>query len=239
MIVQSTDLKTNLGKYLNLVESEDITILRNGRPVAKMVHCDDWQQAEVLNEVIPEYNYDGQHMSYEAFIEMYEKTEARYELIDGQVYYLSSPGYTHQKILGNLYTLMRHYFHGKVCQPFLSPFDVILKRSISSISYVQPDLLVVCDPENRNDKDRYLGIPSLVVEILSISTRTKDAITKLKLYMATGIEEYWIINPDEKSLMIYSFVDREVTSIKTYHDSMRMASVKFDDLAFQVSELFV
>lgn len=238
MIVHSTDLKTNLGKYLNLVATEDIVILKSGKPVAKMIPCDDWNRADVLREGIPDYNYDGQFMSYEAFMEMNEKSEARYEYIDGQVYYLASPNFTHQRILGNLHILLHTFFKGKPCQPYLSPFDVILKRSITLFNVVQPDLLVICDQDNRNEKDRYLGTPALVVEIISPSTSKKDLIKKLDLYMSTGVEEYWLINPEEKFVIIYTFLSKEITSIKTFIHGMTVSSVKFTELNFEINQLF-
>lgn len=238
MIIHSTDFKTNLGKYLNLVAEEDIIILKNGKPVAKVIPCDDWSRADVLREGIPDYNYDGQYMSYEEFMEMNEKSEARYEYIDGQVYYLSSPSFTHQRILGNLHIIMHEFFKGKSCQPFLSPFDVTLKRSITLFNVVQPDLLVICDTDNRNEKDRYMGTPALVVEIISPSTRKKDLINKLDLYMSTGVEEYWLINPEEKSITIYGFSSKEITDIKNYSYGMKAASVKFPGLSFEINQIF-
>lgn len=238
MIVSSTEFKTNLGKYLNLVATEDIVILKSGKPVAKMIPCDDWSRADVLREGIPDYNYDGQFMSYEAFTKMNEKSEARYEYIDGQVYYLASPNFTHQSILGRLYVLMHTFFKGKSCLPFLSPFDVTLKRSMTLFSVVQPDLLVICDLDNRNEKDRYIGTPALVVEILSPSTSKKDLAKKLDLYMSTGVEEYWIINPEEKLVLIYSFLSKEVTSFKTFTQGMPLSSIKFSELVFDTDDLF-
>ena len=41
MVVTSTKLKTNLGKYLDLAEQEDIVITRNGHQVAKLVRTED------------------------------------------------------------------------------------------------------------------------------------------------------------------------------------------------------
>lgn len=238
MIVHSTDLKTNLGKYLNLVATEDIIILKSGKPVAKMIPCDDWSRADVLREGIPDYNYDGQFMSFEAFTEINEKSEARYEYIDGQVYYLASPNFTHQRILGNLHILMHTFFKGKSCQPFLSPFDVTLKRSLTLFSVVQPDLLVICDLDNRNEKDRYLGTPALVVEIFSPSTSKKDLIKKLDLYMSTGVDEYWLINPEENLVIIYTFISKEITSLRTFNQEMLASSLRFPELAFEISQLF-
>jgi Uma2 family endonuclease len=58
--------------------------------------------------------------------------------------------------------------------------------------------MVICDLEEKLDeRDYYMGTPALVVEILSESTRRKDLVKKLDLYMSTGIKEYWIVNPPQ------------------------------------------
>lgn len=78
--------------------------------------------------------------------------------------------------------------------PYISPFDVVLVKGEKNMNLVQPDILVICDLENRNEKDRYTGIPSLVVEVLSDSTSRMDFVRKLNLHMDTDVSEYWIVN---------------------------------------------
>lgn len=76
---------------------------------------------------------------------------------------------------------------------------------------MQPDLLVACDLEdNVTEKGRYMGTPTLVVEILSDSTRTKDLITKLNTYATSGVKEYWIIDQKQGMITIYSFKEYEL-----------------------------
>lgn len=82
---------------------------------------------------------------------------------------------------------------------------------------VQPDLMVICDlEENLNEKDYYMGAPALVVEIISESTRSKDFIKKLDLYMSTGIKEYWIINPLNREVCVYLFEENNISQNATY-----------------------
>ena len=101
------------------------------------------------------------------------------------------------------------------CDVFLSPFAIELKRmkargirglTPDDINCVQPDLLVLCDYEDDiNEEDRYKGTPTLVVEILSPSSRSHDMVRKLGLYEESGIREYWVIDPEHKTVLIYSF----------------------------------
>lgn len=68
---------------------------------------------------------------------------------------------------------------------------------------VIPHLVIICDKEELNDK-RYEGVPNLIVEILSPSNQHHDLIIKMNLYAKYGVEEYWIVNPMNQSVSIYT-----------------------------------
>jgi Uma2 family endonuclease len=238
MIVKSTEIKNSFGKYLKLLDQEDIIVIRNGTPVARITRHENWEEGGTVCEMAEQYSYGGRKMSYEEFMEMYENTDERYEYIDGEAYLLASPRITHQRVLGNLHVIFRLWFKGKKCMPYLSPFDVTLKKGENNMNVVQPDLLVVCDPENKSVKDRYTGIPSLVIEILSDSSIRMDLIKKLDLYMQTGIKEYWIVNCVNREVTVYEFCDNEITNMKTYTKEDPAESFLFKGLTADMGEIF-
>lgn len=239
MIVRSTDIKNSFGKYLKLLDQEDIIIIRNGKPVARMTKQEDWDGNSSICEEAELYDgYGGIKMSYEEFMKMYESTDDRYEYIDGQAYLLTSPRVTHQTVLGNLYMSFRQWFKDKKCIPYLSPFDVTLKKGENNMNVVQPDLLVVCDPDNKNSKDKYTGIPSLVIEILSTSTARMDLIKKLDLYMLTGVREYWIVNYMAREVTVYEFKENWIADTKTFTEKGRVSSFIFEGLTADMKEIF-
>jgi Uma2 family endonuclease len=157
-------------------------------------------------------------VSYEEFMQIYEKSELRMEFIDGEIYVLGSPSITHQEILGKLYIIFHNYLEGNKCKVFIAPFVVhFRKRGIKEPDVCQPDLLVICDLEgNISDKDRYMGTPTLVVEILSDSTRAKDMINKLNTYRLSGVQEYWIIDPKKQNVIIYHLDNCEIADYRIY-----------------------
>lgn len=238
MIVKSTEVKNNFGKYTKLLEKEDIIVTRNGTPVARITRHEGWEGGSKVCEEALAYEYGGVKMSFEEFMKMYENTDQRYEYIDGEAYLLSSPKITHQRILGNLHVIFRMWFKGKKCMPYLSPFDVTLKKGESNINVVQPDLLVVCDPENKSGKDEYTGIPSLTIEILSDSSTRMDLIKKLDLYMQAGIQEYWIVNYANMEVTVYKFKDNDVSEMKTYVKNDTVKSFIFDGLTADLRDIF-
>jgi len=192
-----------------------------------------------------------QLLSYQDFMDLTEKSDNRYELIDGVVYQLASPAFSHQRILGSLYIEFWRYFQEKpACGPFLAPFDIELIRRLQvglrkptddDINVVQPDLIVLCDyVKDINAKDRYKGIPTLVVEILSPSNRTNDRVRKLGLYMESGIAECWHVDPKNHTVTVYSFVDNAISDETIYKlgDEVSARSIHFEGLSVPLKTLF-
>jgi len=238
MIVKATDIKNNFGKYIKLLDEEDIIVTKNGMPVAKITRHENWENAREVYEQAASYGYNDKKMSYEQFRQMYEKTDKRYEYIDGEVFFLASPSITHQRIIGNIYAILRLWFKGKKCTPYLSPFDVTLKKGENGMNVVQPDILVICDSENKNANDRYTGIPSLIMEVLSDTSSRTDLVRKLDLYMQAGIQEYWIVNYFNREVIVYGFKDNDITDMKLFVKDDTARSMIFDGLCADLKEIF-
>jgi len=244
MKVSSTELQNNFGKYLMLAAREDIIITRNGTEIAKLSAIRDASSdcgpvSGVVMEKAEEYGYGGRKASYEEFLELTKDTEDRYEYIDGEIYLLASPKTMHQVALTELFGIFYNWFQGKECVPLVAPYDITLKRNPESINIVQPDIMVICDLEEKLDEnDYYKGVPALVVEILSQSTRSKDLIKKLDLYMSCDVREYWIVNPINKEVTVYHFEDKNISSNITYRKPEIVASYIFDGLSAELDRIF-
>jgi Uma2 family endonuclease len=128
----------------------------------------------------------------------------RYEIIDGEAYMMLPPLRVHQDISGNVYYALRAFLEGKTCKVYAAPFAVRLfpAEDLSDDTVVEPDIVVVCDPA-KLDKRGCNGAPDLVVEILSPSTARYDRMVKFRKYREAGVQEYWIVDPEEKLLNAY------------------------------------
>ena len=121
----------------------------------------------------------------------------------------------------------------------LAPYDITLRRSADDINVVQPDLMVICDlEENLNEKDYYMGVPALIVEVISDGTRGKDLVKKLNLYMSTGVREYWIVNPLNREVCVYLFEDNEISGYTTYKQHETALSCCFEGLEVGLDMIF-
>ena len=97
---------------------------------------------------------------------------------------------------------------GKECEVFHAPFDVELKKEgVEGTKIVVPDLSVICDKSGLNDQ-RYVGVPAIIIEIISLSNQSHDLVTKLNLYMEFGVKEYWIVNPMLNTVQIYTLNEK-------------------------------
>ena len=130
--------------------------------------------------------------------------ERRVELIDGYFYDMAAPTFTHQSIGGEIYRQIANFImdRGGSCRPFIAPVDVQL--DCDERTMVQPDVGIICHEERIQHFGVY-GAPDFLVEVLSPSTRRKDSIKKLDKYLEAGVREYWILDPDQKRLLVYFF----------------------------------
>jgi Uma2 family endonuclease len=124
----------------------------------------------------------------------------RYELVDGALIVTPAPSRAHQRAAAALYDTLRSAAPGEFLVLF-APVDVVVGED----TVLQPDLLVVRDEEFR---DETLPVrPLLAVEILSPSTRHLDLSLKLARYETAGCPSYWVLDPEEGSLMAWEMTD--------------------------------
>jgi Uma2 family endonuclease len=145
-----------------------------------MVRCleEDVAMAEAVHRSVTQYTYNDYRNWPEG---------ERWELIGGEAYAMSpAPSTRHQEISANLLVALATHLRGKACKVFAAPVDVVL----SDQDVVQPDLVLICDP-NQIFLSHIAGPPSLLVEIISPSTEEQDRVRKQRLYARFGIKEYW------------------------------------------------
>lgn len=240
MRVPSTQVQNNFGKYLKYAEAgEEIIVTRKGKDIAKIVASPVYGE-ETLREEAANYSPSTGKVTYEEFLELTEASEQRYELIDGVLYNLASPSYKHQHAVHEIHGTFYNWFKGKPCKPLTSPFDITITKTSDNICVVQPDLFVLCDTTNVDEKGKYRGVPVLVVEVLSPATRNKDMLKKLDLYRECGVREYWIVDPIHEQIQVYAFEDNDIADSLSYsrNADSPVKSFYFEGLTVEMQNLF-
>ena len=74
--------------------------------------------------------------------------------------------------------------------------------------------------------------------MLSKSTRQKDLLKKLNLYMKSGVLEYWVVDTVNKQISVYHFADRDIEANITFVGDMIVKSFVFDGLQIALDKIF-
>jgi len=164
------------------------------------------------------------------------------ELIKGKVYrFAAAPRTNHQRVSGKIFAALFSFLQGNPCEVFSAPFDVRLpRRSIKNEdidTVVQPDLCVICDPK-KLDELGCIGAPDLIVEILSPGNNRKELQNKYEVYEESGVTEYWIIHPDESTLLIHVLENGKFTPSRLFTLGDVVTSKAIPGLNLSLDEVF-
>lgn len=173
-----------------------------------------------------------EHFTYADYARWPE--DERWELIDGVAYAMAAPQRMHQLVSFEVGFQIRSYLSGKACSIYAAPFDVRLPRGNQADeqidTVVQPDIAIICDRRKLDDKG-CRGAPDWIIEVLSPSTALKDMDKKRWLYEQHGVQEYWIIHPTDRWLMLYSLQDGKYGFPKIVGMDEPTPSTLFPDLS--------
>lgn len=164
------------------------------------------------------------------------------ELIRGKIFKMSpAPSSNHQSISRELGGIFYLFFRNHRCQFFSAPFDVYLVHPGEDYkeakNVVEPDLCVICDTD-KIKKFGCVGAPDLVVEILSPTTTQKDQKDKFELYEEFGVSEYWIVSPENRSVIVNMLENGRYKTFRPATVGDRLHSGIFPKLEADLSEVF-
>ncbi|MEY8433249.1 Uma2 family endonuclease [Lachnospiraceae bacterium 48-42] len=135
--------------------------------------------------------------------------------MDGVIYDMSpSPGYQHGIINNNINTILKIGLKNSLCLVFMENLDFKYHPEVND-DYLCPDIMVICDRKHLKGGS-YSGVPKFIVETLSPSTTKRDRAEKKSIYEKAGVEEYWIVSPQGKSVEIYYLQDGKYILEESY-----------------------
>ena len=162
--------------------------------------------------------------------------DKRYELLNGELVVVPSPRTGHQTISRNLEMILWTFIkQAELGELFHAPLDVVL----SDTDVVQPDILFISkDREQIITEDNIRGAPDLVVEILSPSTAERDRTYKLALYSLHGVREYWLVDPDARTVVVMELTEEGFRTTASYGETETAISPLLEGLTVDLSEVF-
>ena len=124
----------------------------------------------------------------------------------------------------------------------IEPDEIIEKtdKQIKRFKTSKPDISVFCDLSKLDDRGA-IDAPDLVVEITSDSTMKKDYNEKFNIYEENNVQEYWIVNPDLKSMELFKANNSKLESVGVFNVNdgvTEVSSVLFPELTVNLIEIF-
>jgi Uma2 family endonuclease len=129
------------------------------------------------------------------FFALPEDNTRRHELLDGVYVVSPEASFRHQR---TSFALGRALLPALTNHPDLELLALPGAIVLGPRTVVEPDLCVIPRPATAQVHWRDVGLPRLVIEILSRSTAARDRVVKRRLYQGAGIPEYWIVDLDSR-----------------------------------------
>lgn len=161
----------------------------------------------------------------------------RYEVVGGDLLASPSPKVSHQVVVGAVYALLREAARAGHGRALVAPTDVFFDEH----NAVVPDALFVSKAHLAIiAEDAVRGVPDLIVEVLSPSTRARDLGPKLRLYERAGVRVYWVLDPAAQTLALYSrsAAGPEYEEPRVLHGAATVECPLFPGIASPVAALF-
>jgi len=179
-------------------------------------------------------------MTYAEFMEMEipDGDTSIYELINGEIFIKSASNTTHQRCSGKLaYEFGSYNRQKKVGEFFTAPYDVYFDEHTAG---VQPDLLFVSKERNFiiKEDNGLVGVPDLIVEIVSKGSIDKDRDIKKDVYERFAVKEYWIIDPKHKTVEIYNMKEDRYRLSSFAEETGKIKSNVLPDFELEISSIF-
>lgn len=162
--------------------------------------------------------------------------DERYELIEAELIMNPSPITYHQWISRKIESELEKFVEEKKLGfVFDAPLDVYFDDT----NLLQPDILFIA--KNRLDiigEKNIQGAPDIIIEILSEATAYRDLVKKKKIYAKFGVKEYWIIDPVEKTVDLYTLEKQGFVLMKSFARNETFESALLHGFSVELEKVF-
>ncbi len=180
-------------------------------------------------------------LTYEAY--MAEETDKRrYDIVDGEKFYMSGVTDNHQDYQGNLFVLLRTFGQQyQLGRARMAPRDILITRVPLRIR--QPDIFFISNERQAlnpapNDPTPLIAAPELVVEIISDSETANRFNAKIDDYCKVDVRECWKVEGDTQTVEVLRLSRSGAVSVQVYGRGETVQSLTFPGLSVAVEAIF-
>jgi Uma2 family endonuclease len=175
-------------------------------------------------------------LTYEDYARLTPPDSGNYELHNGKIIYMPTPTPLHQRISRKLSTRLDIYVEEKkLGEIFTAPMDTVF----NPIDTFQPDILFISNEKLAIIGEKKIeGAPDFIIEIKSPGNPPKELAYKKYVYETSGVREYWLINPDNKTIFQYENSDSELVRINIFTIEDVLKSFVIEGFTLKIADLF-
>jgi Uma2 family endonuclease len=149
---------------------------------------------------IPTRRYDWDYSDYARLPD----DGNHYEVLDGELLVTPSPSPDHQVVSFRLAGVLDAYVTRHRLGVVIPDVDLLFQEG----HFLRPDILVVPESSRAGIKKRGIETtPSLVVEVLSPTSRGIDLVKKPARYGDFGVPEYWVLDPEDRFVWVWRYAE--------------------------------
>jgi Uma2 family endonuclease len=143
------------------------------------------------------------------------------ELWDGELIMSPAPSFFHQEIVDRFHDYLKAWVRQhQLGKTGIAPIDMVL----TARCVTQPDVVFIANDRLSIVQRNLQGAANLVAEVISPESRRRDRIDKRDLYEQHGVEEYWLIDPEAKTVEVLSLQSGEYRLAGRWHPGERAQS---------------
>jgi len=175
-------------------------------------------------------------MSVEDYLKLEESANRKNEYVRGQIFAMSGAAEAHNVICSNIHAFLHTSLRGTGCRAFMADMKV---RVESADSFYYPDIMVTCEPYD--GKSVFKSAPTLIVEVLSASTRQIDRREKLVAYrQLDSLWHYVLVHQQRALIEHYKRISQDQWEIQTLQktDELRLDGIAEKTLCLPVSTIY-
>ncbi len=164
-------------------------------------------------------------------------SESRHEIRNFNLIDMPAPTIEHQQIVGLIYRLLFQFaFQNQLGEVFVSPLDVVFDKG----NVCEPDVIFVAT-ENKQivGRKNISGSPDLVVEVVSKGSVVRDYVEKKNDYETFGVKEYWLIDPLNETIIVYSLENNKYSIFSAVEEQGIAKSKLLDGFELAFEEVFM
>jgi len=184
----------------------------------------------------PAVAYAKKKLTLEEYLQWELESGEKFEYYQGEIFAMAGADVRHNVIFKNLYLALGQCLQGKPCQPYGSDLRIHIPENTL---YTYPDISVICKDILDTDSDIAVIEPSLIIEILSPSTKSYDRGDKFKLYRdIPTLKEYILVDSQSVNIETFRLNKQGYWELEEYKKSNEILQSPFLGLSLSLIEIY-